>query len=224
MNVSRIARQVSTLNVNFLKSCRSYHNSKLWNERVVEMVPALGESITEGTIANWFKSEGEQINVDDAVAMVETDKVTVEIKSTFAGVMVKRSVEADETVIVGQPLYEVETDGSIAPPAAAQEQAQSVGTVDTSVKVQEANIPHPKARIPMIKFLGKRSLLPKSEPVVETKIVPSVATSVAAFSEVPTSPQTGVDFYTLKGRGFYGRPTLSDKEIEAIESGGASEF
>jgi acetyl/propionyl-CoA carboxylase alpha subunit len=58
--------------------------------RVVERVPALGESITEGTIAAWKKEEGEKIKIDDVVVIVETDKVTVDIKSTRSGVLTKK--------------------------------------------------------------------------------------------------------------------------------------
>jgi 2-oxoglutarate dehydrogenase E2 component (dihydrolipoamide succinyltransferase) len=53
------------------------------------VVPALGESITEGTIAKWAKAEGDSVNADDVVVVVETDKVTVDIKANFRGVVVK---------------------------------------------------------------------------------------------------------------------------------------
>ena len=55
--------------------------------KIVEVVPALGESITEGSIAKWSKNVGDRVNVDDVVVIVETDKVTVDIKSTNAGVL-----------------------------------------------------------------------------------------------------------------------------------------
>ena len=55
--------------------------------KIVELVPALGESITEGSIAKWSKNVGDHVAVDDVVVIVETDKVTVDIKSTNAGVL-----------------------------------------------------------------------------------------------------------------------------------------
>lgn len=61
-------------------------------------VPALGESITEGSIANWEKSVGDSVNVDDVIAIVETDKVTVDIKSAFAGKLVEQLAETSATV------------------------------------------------------------------------------------------------------------------------------
>ena len=60
------------------------------------MVPALGESITEGSIAKWVKSIGDKVNVDDVIAIVETDKVTVDIKSVRSGVLTKQL--ANDTV------------------------------------------------------------------------------------------------------------------------------
>ena len=61
--------------------------------RVIESVPALGESITEGSIAQWHKSEGDIVNVDDVIAVVETDKVTVDIKSARSGIFVRKIAE-----------------------------------------------------------------------------------------------------------------------------------
>ena len=66
---------------------RNFHPAFTLYKKVVELVPPLGESITEGSIAKWTKTVGEKINVDDVVVIVETDKVTVDIKSTLAGVL-----------------------------------------------------------------------------------------------------------------------------------------
>lgn len=57
---------------------------------MTEIVPALGESITEGSIAKWMKNVGDAVNVEDVVVVVETDKVTVDIKSSFQGVLVEK--------------------------------------------------------------------------------------------------------------------------------------
>ena len=69
---------------------RSIHRSSICRALIVEMVPALGESITEGSIAKWIKSSGEKVNVDDVIVIVETDKVTVDIKSVRSGVLTKQ--------------------------------------------------------------------------------------------------------------------------------------
>lgn len=61
-------------------------------------VPALGESITEGSLASWEKAVGDAVNVDDVIAIIETDKVTVDIKSSFAGKLTELLFEPDDTV------------------------------------------------------------------------------------------------------------------------------
>jgi uncharacterized protein (DUF169 family) len=69
---------------------RQFHSSRYAAKLVVEKVPALGESITEGSIASWTKAVGDRVAVDDVIVIVETDKVTVDIKSTYAGVLTRK--------------------------------------------------------------------------------------------------------------------------------------
>ena len=75
---------------------RTISKSSWRNVRIVEVVPALGESITEGSIASWNKNVGDLVAIDDVIVIVETDKVTVDIKSTNAGILVAKL--ADDTV------------------------------------------------------------------------------------------------------------------------------
>src|SRR3712207_9209940 len=67
-------------------------------------MPALGESVTEGTITRWLKQEGEQVEVDEPLLEVSTDKVDTEIPSPAAGTLTKILVAEDETVDVGAEL------------------------------------------------------------------------------------------------------------------------
>ncbi|MFI0236580.1 2-oxoglutarate dehydrogenase, E2 component, dihydrolipoamide succinyltransferase [Streptomyces sp. NPDC016845] len=82
-------------------------------------LPALGESVTEGTVTRWLKAEGERVEVDEPLLEVSTDKVDTEIPSPAAGVLASIKVAEDETVEVGAELAVID-DGSGAP---AQEQA-----------------------------------------------------------------------------------------------------
>ena len=63
-------------------------------------VPALGESITEGTLAQWLKKPGEAVKADEPIASLETDKVTVEVPSPTGGVLSEQLVEEGDTVAV----------------------------------------------------------------------------------------------------------------------------
>ncbi len=67
-------------------------------------MPALGESVTEGTVTRWLKSEGEQVEVDEPLLEVSTDKVDTEIPSPYGGVLEKILIGEDETAEVGADL------------------------------------------------------------------------------------------------------------------------
>src|SRR6185369_3191849 len=67
-------------------------------------MPALGESVTEGTVTRWLKQVGEHVDVDEPLLEVSTDKVDTEIPSPVAGVLQEILVSEDETVAVGTAL------------------------------------------------------------------------------------------------------------------------
>ena len=81
-------------------------------------MPALGESVSEGTVTRWLKSEGDHVNVDEPLLEVSTDKVDTEIPSPVAGILTKIVVQIDQTVPVGAELAII-ADGAVAPAPAA---------------------------------------------------------------------------------------------------------
>ena len=82
-------------------------------------MPALGESVSEGTVTRWLKAEGDHVNVDEPLLEVSTDKVDTEIPSPVAGTLQKIVVQIDQTVPVGAELAII-ADGAAAPaPVAA---------------------------------------------------------------------------------------------------------
>ncbi|TPW71102.1 biotin/lipoyl-containing protein, partial [Schumannella sp. 10F1B-5-1] len=74
-------------------------------------LPALGESVTEGTVTRWLKQVGDRVEVDEPLLEVSTDKVDTEIPSPVAGVIEEILVAEDETVEVGTALVRI-GDGS----------------------------------------------------------------------------------------------------------------
>jgi pyruvate dehydrogenase E2 component (dihydrolipoamide acetyltransferase) len=91
-------------------------------------MPALGESVSEGTVTRWLKAEGDHINVDEPLLEVSTDKVDTEIPSPVSGTLSKILVQVDATVPVGADLAIIE-DGAAAPaPVAAPAAAAPVAT------------------------------------------------------------------------------------------------
>ncbi|MEG8014191.1 2-oxoglutarate dehydrogenase E2 component [Sphingomonas sp. BK036] len=87
-------------------------------------VPVLGESITEATLGEWLKQPGDPVAVDEPIASLETDKVSVEVPSPVAGVMGQHAVAVGDTVQVGAMLATIDAgDGAAAAPAKAPEPA-----------------------------------------------------------------------------------------------------
>ena len=71
-------------------------------------VPTLGESITEGTLAQWLKKPGEAVAADEPIASLETDKVSVEVPSPVAGVLTEQLVEEGANVAVGAVIARID--------------------------------------------------------------------------------------------------------------------
>lgn len=165
----------------------------------------MGDSITEGTIASWEKSVGDSVSVDDVVAVIETDKVAVEVRAEVGGSVAELFAEVDGTVQVGQDLVSIHEADNAAPPKAATEEKPQQ---DDSPKLK-------RAHVPLIKFLGKRSLLKQEAPPP-----PQPSPEAAAAPPAPPQGRPPVlhDFY------LYVRPNVSEEEIDAVQSGGASFF
>jgi 2-oxoglutarate dehydrogenase E2 component (dihydrolipoamide succinyltransferase) len=108
-------------------------------------MPALGESVTEGTVTRWLKAEGDFVNVDEPLLEVSTDKVDTEIPSPVAGTLQKIVVGIDQTVAVGAELAVI-ADGAAAPAPAAT----PAPVVETPAPVAAAPAPVAVAPAPVI--------------------------------------------------------------------------
>jgi 2-oxoglutarate dehydrogenase E2 component (dihydrolipoamide succinyltransferase) len=73
------------------------------------IMPQLGETVTEGTVANWYKKVGDTVRADEPLFEVETEKVTTEIPAVASGVLKSILVESGATVPVGTVLAVIET-------------------------------------------------------------------------------------------------------------------
>ena len=80
-------------------------------------MPALGESVSEGTVTRWLKAEGDHVNVDEPLLEVSTDKVDTEIPSPVSGTLQKIVVQVDQTVPVGAELAIIADGAAAAAPA-----------------------------------------------------------------------------------------------------------
>lgn len=180
-------------------------------------MPALGESVSEGTVTRWLKSEGDHVNVDEPLLEVSTDKVDTEIPSPVAGTLTKIVVQVDQTVPVGAELAII-ADGATAPapsapvaaapaapvtppPAApAAPAASSAGTVITMPALGESVSEGTVTR--WLKNIGDsvavdEALLEVSTDKVDTEIPSPVAGTllaidVAVDSTVPVGARLGL--------------------------------
>lgn len=133
---------------------RGYCAPKSSSSGEVINVPEMGESITEGTLASWEKSVGEHVETDDVVAQLETDKITVDVRSPRSGVLAEILAEEGETKAVGDPLFRIEDgegftkdEGGEKGEGKVGEEKIGSGEGDTRAEekgpVEEKNLPEP---------------------------------------------------------------------------------
>jgi pyruvate dehydrogenase E2 component (dihydrolipoamide acetyltransferase) len=177
-------------------------------------MPALGESVSEGTVTRWLKNVGDSVAVDEALLEVSTDKVDTEIPSPVAGTLLAIDVAVDTTVPVGARLGLIgAANGAVSAPAAPAAPAAPV----VSVPVVVAPVTPPPA--PVV-----------SAPVISTPVaqVPAQPVTTSAVSQQVTQPadayvtplvrklasELGVNLAQVKGTGIGGR--IRREDVEAL--------
>ena len=108
-------------------------------------MPALGESVSEGTVTRWLKNEGDMVAVDEPLLEVSTDKVDTEIPSPVAGVLSKIVVGVDQTVAVGAELAIISSDASAPAPSTPAAPSAPAPVIETPVAAAPAPTPPPVA-------------------------------------------------------------------------------
>src|SRR3954469_15210348 len=112
-------------------------------------LPALGESVTEGTVTRWLKKVGDRVEVDEPLLEVSTDKVDTEIPSPVAGVIEAILVQEDETVEVGTALVTIGTgDGGSADAAPSAEGSAPTDAAPAEAAPAPAPAPAPAQAAP----------------------------------------------------------------------------
>ena len=113
-------------------------------------VPTLGESVTEATIAQWYKKPGDAVAMDEPLCELETDKVTIEVPAQSAGVLAEVVVNEGETVEVGALLGSIGEGAGTAAPAASEAAAAPAETpqADTASEAEKPQEPTPSPAAP----------------------------------------------------------------------------
>ena len=160
----------------------------------VVTMPALGESVTEGTVTRWLKQVGDSVAVDEALLEVSTDKVDTEIPSPVAGVITAIEVPADTTVAVGARLAVIGGSG-------AQSSAPVVSSPAPVVPVASAPAPTTPVAAPVVSVVAPVATQPTDAYV--TPIVRKLASEL------------GVNLASVKGTGVGGRIRKEDVQAAA---------
>ncbi len=191
------------------------------------VLPALGESVTEGTVTRWLKKVGDQVAIDEPLVEVSTDKVDTEIPSPFAGTLQQIMVQEDETVEVGAVLAIV-GEGSAAAPVAPE--APVAAPIETAPAAPEVVPPQAPVAAPVVEAVAQAPapvvtppatvasapVTPPAAPVAS----PTVTSHAASVSESDPSYVTpivrklasdmGVDLSRVNGTGVGGRIRKED--------------
>ena len=155
-------------------------------------LPALGESVTEGTVTRWLKNVGDRVEVDEPLLEVSTDKVDTEIPSPIAGVIEAILVQEDETVEVGTPLVTI-GDGSA--PAAAPEAAAPEAAAPAAQEPAGYAAPAPEteaAPAPAAPAPAAPAEVPSTDAPAPAEAPAAVAPPAPAAVEPPPAPAAAV--------------------------------
>jgi 2-oxoglutarate dehydrogenase E2 component (dihydrolipoamide succinyltransferase) len=170
-------------------------------------MPALGESVSEGTVTRWLKSVGDQVNVDEPLLEVSTDKVDTEIPSPATGILLSIDVPVDSTVPVGARLA-------------------SIGSNQSTPQTSSVKTPAPSAPVPSPVVTSPAPSAPPAQPQIQTPQVSapqnvattkSMTKSNGALVDAYVTPivrklanENGVDLAKVKGTGVGGRIRKED--------------
>ncbi|MGW0523593.1 2-oxoglutarate dehydrogenase, E2 component, dihydrolipoamide succinyltransferase [Crossiella sp. NPDC003009] len=184
-------------------------------------MPALGESVTEGTVTRWLKQVGDSVDVDEPLLEVSTDKVDTEIPSPVAGTLLEINVGEDETVDVGAQLAVI---GSGAP--AQQQSAPAPAPQQQESAPQQA--PAPQQQAPQQQAPAPQQSAPAPAPQ-QSAPAPQAPSAEESNGEAPyvtplvrkLAAEHKVDLGSLKGSGVGGRIRKQDV-LAAVEAAKAA--
>jgi 2-oxoglutarate dehydrogenase E2 component (dihydrolipoamide succinyltransferase) len=177
------------------------------------LVPALGESVTEATIARWLKSAGERVEADEPLVELETDKVTVEVPAPSAGVLTSLAVGEGDNVEVGALLGSIDPNGTTSSSRPAPSKASEASAV------KQASAPEKQEAIPKVEEPTKQ---------FQTAVKVSPASLSAGAAPMPPAVKKlvmehGLDPSQIQASGRGGRLTKADV-LDYLRTGGMDVF
>ena len=179
------------------------------------LVPALGESITEATIAKWLKNEGDSVEADEPIVELETDKVNLEVPSPVTGVLTEIASKDGSVVEVGSLLGSVSENGENSSPKEEIKKIEPTVNIEPLVnKVKEENLTPPNKE-PNI--FEEEDEIDEEEPLVLTNEIKEENNQVKNNNTQDLSPavrkivaENNIDIEKVKGSGKEGRVLKGD--------------
>jgi len=194
-------------------------------------MPALGESVTEGTVTTWLKAVGDAVEADEPLLEVSTDKVDSEVPSPVAGFLAEIRVPEDETVEVGTVVAVISASAPSAAPAVAQAApAAPVAPAAPAAPVTPVASAAPAAPVVPVAPAAPVDPFPNASTLAAAaSSAPVVATPAAATGSAYVTPivrklarDLGVDLATVSGTGVGGRVRREDVEAAAAAARAAA--
>lgn len=177
-------------------------------------VPAMGESISEGTISRWFRKEGEAIKADEALFEIETDKVTQEIYAPAGGVVKKLLKAQGQTAAVGEAVAIIDSSATAAAAPATEKSASTPAAATAEVKSMASTVPPAARKIAAENNIDTSSIAGtgKHGQVTKGDVLSAVAAKAAAAAPATPTPAAAPAQPVAPQR-----PAASNRERETIQ-------
>jgi len=174
------------------------------------LVPALGESVTEATVAKWLKNEGDKVNADEAIVELETDKVNIEVPAPSGGTIEKISVKEGQTVDVGALLGTItqSKNNEISTGAEEKKYSPPLKKPDTVKEETVEVIKKKEESIEEIKsFKKEKNQESEEEPLIltevheEQKVLTNSNTNIISPAARKLATESNINLNEVKGSG-----------------------
>ena len=175
------------------------------------LVPVLGESVTEATVAKWLKNEGDKVNADEAIVELETDKVNVEVPAPASGVIEKISVKEGQTVNVGALLGTITESKTTEISTDAEEKQYSPPSKKPQVDREEERVEVIKKKEESVEeiklFKKEKKKVSVEEPLIltevhgEQKVSRNSNTNIISPAARKLATESNINLNEVKGSG-----------------------
>jgi len=180
------------------------------------LVPVLGESVTEATVAKWLKNEGDKVNADEAIVELETDKVNIEVPAPSGGIIEKISVKEGQTVDVGALLGTITQSKSTEISTDVEEKKYSPPPKKPQIVKEEERVEVIKKKEESIQEIK----LIKKEKTQENEEEPLILTEVHSEQKVSKNSNSNIEIISPAARKLAAESNINLSEVKGSGKNG----